>query len=285
MPRCEHLALAALLIGTVGQPLFAQTAVPSEAALDTPGRPRWEIGVAGGGGRVADYPGADQSHTRGIAAPVVIYRGPVLRIDQGGIRGRVFDSADWELDMSLTAAFNARDNDARQGMPGLDYLFGAGPQLVYKGLRRHVGGPTVHLKARAVMSTDFHRIDSRGGTLDAELRWRLRPHAGSPATISLSVQPTWASRALQRYFYQVDPGQASAARPAYEARAGYLGTELGATWTWRHSERLSWFVAARAMSLHGASNEGSPLLRDKSNVNLGAGVVWTPWHSRERVPD
>jgi outer membrane scaffolding protein for murein synthesis (MipA/OmpV family) len=208
----------------------------------------------------------------------------VLRVDQGGIRGRVFDSPDWELDLSLTAAFNARDNDARQGMPGLDYLFGAGPQLVYKGWRERFG-PTLHLKLRAVMSTDFHRIDSRGATFDPELRWRLRPLAGAPAQLTLSVQPTWASRTLQRYFHQVDPGLATPTRPAYDARAGYLGTELGATWSWRHSDSLSWFVAARAMSLHGAANADSPLLRDKSNFNVGAGVVWTPWHSGDRVAD
>lgn len=281
--RLRPIRSALLLSAPVAS--LAQTAVPDEAVLDTPGRPRWEVGVAAGGGRVSDYPGSDQSHTRGIAAPVVIYRGPVLRVDQGGIRGRVFDSPDWELDLSLSAAFNARDNEARQGMPGLDYLFGAGPQLVYKGWRQRPGGPSLHLKARAVMSTDFHRIDRRGATFDAELRWRLRPLAESPGRLTLSVQPTWASRTLQRYFYQVDAGQASAARPAYDGRAGYLGTEFGATWSRRHSDSLTWFVAARALSLHGAANAGSPLLRERTNFSVGAGLVWTPWKSSDRVPD
>ena len=27
----------------------------------------------------------------------------------------------------------------------------------------------------------------------------------------------------------------------------------------------------------------SPLLRDRSNFTVGAGLVWTPWQSRERV--
>jgi hypothetical protein len=39
------------------------------------------------------------------------------------------------------------------------------------------------------------------------------------------------------------------------------------------------------MSLHGAANAGSPLLRSKTNVNLGAGVVWTPWQSAARGAD
>lgn len=261
----------------------AQESPPARTADDA-GQPRWELGLAAGGGRVADYPGADESHARGIVLPVFIYRGPVLRVDGGGIRGRVFDSPDWELDLSATAAFNARDNDARRGMPGLDYLFGVGPQLVYKGFRSRTGGPTVHLKTRAIFSTDFDRIDQRGATFDPELRWRFRPWSESRSTLTLSVQPTWASRALHAYFYDVDPAHATAVRPAYRARAGYLGTDLGATLSGRTTPTLSWFVTARAMSMHGAANAESPLMRDKLNLNVGAGIVWTPWQSRQLTP-
>jgi outer membrane scaffolding protein for murein synthesis (MipA/OmpV family) len=261
----------------------AQTPPPEETLAEA-GRPKWEVGVAAGGGYVPDYPGADQSRGRAIVVPMVIYRGPVLRIDQAGIRGRLFNSADWELDLTASAAFNARNNDARQGMPGLDYLFGAGPQLIYKGWARADRGTTLHLKARAVMSTDFRRIDQRGGTVDVELRWRERPWAGSPATLTLSAQPSWATRSLHRYFYEVEERHATAGRPAWRARAGYLGTEFAATITRRQGPALSWFVTARAMALHGAANIDSPLLRDRSNFTLGAGLVWTPWQSRDRVP-
>ncbi len=268
---------------TVAGAALAQTPPPEEA-LEDAGRPKWEVGVAAGGGRVPDYPGADQSHTRAVVLPMVIYRGPVLRIDQSGIRGRLFDVPGWELDLTASAAFNARDNEARQGMPGLDYLFGVGPQLIYKGWTRGDLGTSVHVKARALMSTDFSRIDPRGGTFDAELRWRDRPWVGSPTTLTLSVQPSWATRSLHRYFYEVEERFATASRPAWRARSGYLGTEFAATLTRRQSPTLSWFVTARASALQGAANVDSPLLRDRSNYTLGAGLVWTPWQSRERVP-
>lgn len=277
------LALASCIAAMAASAVNAQTLPPEEALADA-GRPKWEAGLAAGGGRVPDYPGSDESHSRGVVVPMVIYRGPVLRIDQGGIRGRVFDSPDWELDLTASAAFNARDNDARRGMPGLDYLFGAGPQLVYKGLLRGGLGTSAHLKLRAVMSTDFSRIDPRGGTFDAELRWRARPWVASPATLTLSAQPSWATRSLHRYFYEVEDRFATAERPAWRARAGYLGTEFAATITRRHGRALSWFVTARALALHGAANVDSPLLRDRSNVSVGAGLLWTPWQSRERVP-
>jgi MipA family protein len=256
-----------------------ETPAASPANAAPTGLPIWEVGLAAGAGHVPDYPGADHSRTRGAVLPIVIYRGPVLRIDGGSITGRLRRSNDWELDLSATGAFNANNNAQRQGMPDLDYLFGIGPQAVYKGLHTWPGKPTLHLKLRAILSTDFKRIDTRGISFDPQLRWRMPRVAGTPATLSLSLQPSWGSNTLQSYFYQVNPAEATATRPAYNARAGYMGTEAGITLSHRPQRSLNWFVAARLMSLHGAANTASPLLRDKTNLSLGAGVVWTPWRS------
>jgi outer membrane protein len=263
----------------------AQSSPPESTDTDRPGLPLWEAGLVAGGWQVPDYPGADQSHARGIVAPVFIYRGRVLRVDQGAIRGRVFDTPDWEFDLSATGAFNARDNDVRRGMPGLDYLFGVGPQLIYKGWQRGGAGPSLHLKTRALFSTDLRDFDRRGFSIDPDLRWRFKPAALPRGTLTLSVQPTWASRALHQYFYGVDPAFATPTRPAYAARSGYLGTDFVATVSRREGRSLSWFLTARALSLHGAANRDSPLLRDRSNFTLGAGIVWTPWHSASRAQE
>ena len=276
MTRSPRIPTTLSMLLWAGAAAHAQTA-PEQAAQEA-GGPRWEAGLVTGAAHVPDYPGAGQSHLRGLVAPVFIYRGPVLRIDEGGVRGRLFDSPQWRFELTGTVAFNARDNAARAGMPGLDYLFGVGPQLVYKGLPLF-GHPSLHLKTRAVFSTDFHRITQRGMTFDPEVRWRLRGVAGPASTLSVSIQPTWASGALQRYFYQVDPGQATATRRAYRAHAGYLGTEASLTLSRRRSASLLWFVSARGMSLHGAANSRSPLLQDRSNFTLAAGLVWTPWRS------
>lgn len=259
----------------------------SAPPVDTaePGLPRWEAGFAGGVAHVPDYPGSDHSRTRGIVVPYAVYRGPILRVDEGGVRGRFLTTPDWEFALSAHAAFNAKNDAARDGMPRLDYLLGIGPQFIYKGLQTNGRGPTLHLKARAMISTDWKRADERGFTFDPEVRWRLPRVAGTPAALTLSAQPTWASRRLQQYFYEVAPAYATAMRPAYAARAGYLGTELAATLTHRPARQFSWFVTARAMSLHGAANEASPLLRDRSNVAVGAGIVWTPWRSEDAAAD
>lgn len=272
---------------TPATPQAPENPTPLSAA-PTPARPAlplWEVGLAAGAGHVPDYPGADHSRTRAAVLPIFIYRGPVLRIDNGSIRGRLARSTDWELDLSATGAFNANNNAQRQGMPDLDYLFGLGPQAVYKGLKSWPGQPTLNLKLRAIFSTDFSRVDARGISFDPELRWRMPQVAGTPATLSLSLQPSWASKTLQSYFYQVNPSEATTTRPAHNARAGYMGTEAGITLSHRPQPSLNWFVTARLMSLHGAANTASPLLRDKSNFSVGAGVVWTPWRSARNAVD
>lgn len=266
-------------------PILMLAATSGAVAADEaapPGLARWEAGIAVGGGRVPDYPGADESNWRAIAVPWFVYRGPVFSVDERGIRGRFVDTSRWEVDLTATAAFNTRENDRRAGMPELDYLFGIGPQLVYKGWQGAGGsGASAHFKLRAIQSTDFRRVDSRGGTFAAELRWREFGVLGAGSVLTASIEPTWASRPLQRYFYGVGASEATAKRPAYEARAGYLGTEFGLSLRQRLSRDLSWFIAGDVRSLHGAANRASPLLAAKTNVSLGVGLVWTPWRSSE----
>jgi outer membrane scaffolding protein for murein synthesis (MipA/OmpV family) len=170
-------------------------------------------------------------------------------------------------------------------MPGLDYPFGLGPQLVWTGLRDSPGAHSLHLKLRAMFSTDLHRIDRHGTTFVPEVRWRFPAPLLPGARLGLSLQPTWGSRDLLGYFYAVAPSEATPSRPAYAARAGYLGTETSLTLTRREGRSLSWFVAASALSLHGAANAASPLLRSRSNFNIGAGFVWTPWQSEVQASD
>ncbi len=283
--RAAGLGLALAGIAAVAAAAGPADPVAGSGEIADAALPRWEVGVAAGVGHVPDYPGAGQSRTRAIALPFVVYRGPVLRIDQQGVRGRVFDRPDWEFDVTASGAFDARDNRLREGMPALDFLFGVGPQWVYKGWQRRSDGPTLHLKLRALVSTDFSTVDRHGFSVDPELRWRLDRVAGTPARLTLSLQPSWGSRDAAAYFYEVTPSQATATRPAWRARAGYLGTIVGATLSHRASRDWSWFATARAMSLHGAANAGSPLLADRAELAVGIGVVWTPWRSRTAAAD
>jgi outer membrane protein len=282
--RTSTLTLALFLLLTANA---ANAEAPTPDQPPPPisqGKPRWEAGLVVGGGHLSDYPGAGESHLRSLVAPFVIYRGPMLNVDGEGIRGRLLNHPDLELDLAASGAFNARENEARAGMPGLDYLFGLGPQLVYKGMRAVPGSPTLHLKAKALFSTDFRGVDNQGASFEPELRWRFERFGGTPAALTAGVQAAWATRDLHGHFYDVDAAYAVPGRPAYRARSGYLGTELRLALSRRVSASLSWFVAVRAMSLHGAANELSPLLIRTTTLDVGAGLLWTPWRSRQLVP-
>jgi hypothetical protein len=78
---------------------------------DPTARPLWEVGLAGVGGYVADYPGAEQSRFCGFPHPYFTFRGHVLRAGDGGLlRGRSEWSARPELDLSFDGSLNA-DSD------------------------------------------------------------------------------------------------------------------------------------------------------------------------------
>jgi outer membrane scaffolding protein for murein synthesis (MipA/OmpV family) len=279
MRRPSTSSLLSLFACVAALPALAQ-----EALTEAPAKPLWEAGIAFVGGRQPDYPAAAQSHTRALVAPFVVYRGPVLRIDEQGVRGRLVRHPDWEFDLAAAGAFNARNDDARRGMPGLDYLFGVGPQLVYKGWRRAPGSPSLHLRLLAMASTDLRRVHARGADFSPELRWRLGGPEG-PSGWTASLQPHWASAALQRYYYEVAPAYATAARPAYAARGGYLGAELRLTRSWRWNDRWTGFASLGGMSLKGAANAGSPLWQRPATVGVALGLVWTPWHSDASASD
>jgi MipA family protein len=122
---------------------------------DADGRPLWEVGVAGVGGYVADYPGAEQSRFRGLPLPYFIYCGEVLRAGDGGLlRGRYDLSDRLEIDLSFDGSLNADsdDNTLRRGMPDLDFLAEIGPQLKWTAWRNDQRTFTLNLPVRAVLS-------------------------------------------------------------------------------------------------------------------------------------
>ena len=90
--RFHRLPLVLGLVLVVLTPISFAQEIPSATLSrnsDPTGSPLWEVGLAGIGGYVTDYPGAAQSRFRGFPVPFFIYRGKVLRAGDGGIlRGR-----------------------------------------------------------------------------------------------------------------------------------------------------------------------------------------------------
>ena len=262
-----------------------------EIALEDDIRPVWEVGVFAAAFSSPEYPGAGQRQNNVIPAPYFIYRGETLRIGDGSIaRAVAIDRSWYELDLSLAGSFNANSegNEARLGMPDLDFIFELGPQLrvllsKFEFELHGKGELFLNLQARAAFSTDFSGFNKRGYVFQPVLSYRQRGWLSEKTALSIRLSPTWATEKLHDYFYQVDSDFVTEQRSAYDAESGYLGTDLSVGLSFNATEDIRIFTFARASLHSGSANEDSPLFRDKSTYSYGIGMVWQLWESEEKV--
>ena len=105
-------------------------------ALSTPGahaeeKPLWEFGLGAGAIAFPDYRGSDEARVYPVPVPYFVYRGPFLKADRDGLRGKLFNREYVELDLSVGATIpvNSSDNAARRGMPDLKPTLELGPSV------------------------------------------------------------------------------------------------------------------------------------------------------------
>lgn len=252
--------------------------------------PRWEVGLGGLHLAGKDYPASDQDNERTFVLPYMIYRGDKLRIGDGGVSAMAFENSRFSLDISVAGSVNANsDNELREGMPEIDYMFELGPQLIVtlyddlnpRGIRNEL---TLSTQLRAAFSTDFQNIDSRGGVLTTVLEWEHGGYLDGRLGFFAEVAPKWASEDLQDVFYQVDAAHATDDRPRYDAKGGYLGTDLQLGVGYRPTENLRLFGALGKKLYGGAANEDSPLFETDEADTFWVGAIWRLKSSGELVP-
>jgi outer membrane scaffolding protein for murein synthesis (MipA/OmpV family) len=245
-------------------------------------KPLWEAGVGGFAGSIPDYPGAGQNTSRALALPYLIYRGDILRVggeeNRGAISGR-FIKNDWfELDLSLSAAFpvDSDNNRARRDMPDLDFLFGIGPQLIFK-LVNEPGHRKLNfnLQLRSIFSTDFSSINHRGYVFDPEFNYTHEHVTDLDLKVFASVGPIFATEKLMDYFYEVKDQYVTPSRQAYDADAGYLGSNITLGVSKRFNNRFRLILGTRLGLHHGATNDDSPLFKEKLNLGVFTAFTWS----------
>lgn len=286
--------LSALCLSCIGNGSAAEN--PGEIARTvTSGpsftaRPRWEVGLGGGYFSGHDYPASDDPNRRALALPFFIYRSPVFRVGGGGIRAVAVEKPRIRLDVSVGASLSARSEGRglRAGMPDLDFLIELGPQLEISLLDRDVasGGRLqleVATELRAVAATDFRGIHSQGFVAELSLSGARRRIAGSDVDLLASLGVTFADQRLQGYFYAVDGRFARPERPAYDARGGYLGSELFVGAALRPNRSLRVFLGVQSGLYAGAANRDSPLFETTSSTGIAAGFAWTVARSKRLI--
>ncbi len=250
-------------------------------------KPLFELGLAGGGGYLPDYPAAGQNHAHAIALPFFAYRGEVVRSDEKGLlRGRLVRTDRVELDVSLNGSFavDSDDNDVRRGMPDLDHLGEVGPRLQITLARAaHAAKIDLELPVRAVFSTDFSQLDFRGFTFAPQLAYQHDRFFDPTTAFKFGIGPIFATVELMEYFYEVPRPFATAGRRAYAASAGYLGTRIEASTVGEIWPRVTGFLGGRIDFHRGAANDDSPLFRERTTYTIGAGLILSLVQSAQRV--
>jgi len=234
----------------------------------------WEAGVFAAGGSQQAYPGSKQQVRSGIALPFLVYRGRVVRAEQGTVGVRAAQGASTELDIGFAGSFGsaASDNDARRGMPNVGWLVEFGPRLRWRlGEAPFGGGFSAVLPVRGVFDLS-HRFEYRGIAVEPLLAWGNRSH-GWGYGVSLGLLA--GDRRLADTFYGVAPAYATAMRPVHEARAGLIATRLAFNVSRRLSQDWRLFAHARIDDVQGAANVRSPLVDRRTGVSAGIGLAWT----------
>jgi MipA family protein len=254
--------------------LFAAALLPCLSA-QAEQQPLWELGLGPAMLWLRDYRGASSSHAYPLPLVYFVYRGKFLRSDRDGIRGEIFDEKRVELHISLSATPPVRNAAARSGMPGLRSTVEIGPELDVRLWR----------SAEERVKLDFLAAARSAITLEAKpqaLGWILDPHLtldiAAPGgligwKLGLLTGPLFATRNYNDYYYTVAPQYATTGRPAYEATAGFAGTQMVMSLTKRFPRY--WTGAyVRYDTLSGASFADSPLVKRNSYWSAGFAVAW-----------
>lgn len=271
VPRTLVLALA----GTLAAPLCAEQL------------PLWELGLGAAAISFPDYRGSDERTNYLLPLPYFVYRGEFLKADRQRVRGLFFKSARAELDVSISGSVPVKsdNNQARRGMPDLDPTLEIGPSLNLKLFDSADKNHTLELRLplRSVLATDFHDVKYQGLVFHPQLNLDNRNFLGYHGlNLGVAAGPLFANRRYHHFIYGVDPAYATAARPAYQGRGGYAGTQFVTALSKRFP---SYWVGGflKYDNLTGAAFDDSPLAKSKTGFTAGVGISWVFSESKTKV--
>lgn len=251
------------------------------SAADAP--PLWEAGLLGFSASQNAYPGASERTQKTLVLPWLIYRGPVLRADRGGIGLRAVRTPEFELDLGFAAALGASSErlEARKGMPDLGLLLEAGPKLRWNLAEQGSLRWRAELPLRAVFDAS-DSMKMRGWSLEPALQLE---HRGETWMSTWSVGALLGNRRLTDTFYGVAPVYATVDRPTYEASAGLIAWRANLSVSRALARDWRVFGFTRIESLAGAANRASPLVQRQSGASFGIGLSWSGWRSERTAAD
>ncbi|WP_333607043.1 MipA/OmpV family protein [Arsukibacterium sp.] len=239
-----------------------------------PALPLWEAGLIGISINQLAYPGAAEQVQRSLIVPYLVYRGNWFRADRENLGFRAIKTDTIELDLGFAGALGAGKSDiaAREGMAKLGNLVEAGPRLRWTLTNDFLGA---RLRADFPLRAVFDINDSlrfNGVSFEPSLNADVISEAGIFYNLRLST--LFGSEQLNEYFYQVNALDATAERPEYDAKAGYMALRGSLSIGKRFSKNWRAFGFGRYEWTQGAANKQSPLMLNSGGWSVGIGVTY-----------
>jgi outer membrane scaffolding protein for murein synthesis (MipA/OmpV family) len=249
----------------------------ANAALALEPLPRLELGAGLFALDAPDYRGSKNSSTYLLPVPYIKYRGDVLRVDEG-IQGVMFESPDWLFTLSADFSLPADDDTPeREGMDEIDAVFEIGPSLNYRFLALQNSAWWIDLPLRFVYAIDS-KHEFIGRVFQPRLSWRKPADRLGEWKLHFLIGPVYSSDEHHAYFYSVDPSEATATRPAYDADGGFSGYRAEFTYSKRFGDYwLGGFI--RYDSLSHSEIDDSPLVSETNSWMGGVALAWV-FHQR-----
>lgn len=231
---------------------------------------KWALGL--GTGWIQDYPGAAQGRLRFLPFPV--YRGSIFRVDRiSGVSGEVYNDSRVDFSWNFIFQFPTESSDipVRAGMPDLDWLLSIGPQLKYYIYRHKNHKVFLRMPVRLNTCTNFSsRTRFCGVALNPGVRYAT--YYKGYGEFTLRAEAFSMSSEYQQYFYEVPPQYATPSRPAFHARAGFLGFVYGLF----HIIPFDGWELSSSANVYDYSlsiNQLSPLFLHKTNFSVFSAVT------------
>ncbi|MHB1040865.1 MAG: MipA/OmpV family protein [Desulfobacteria bacterium] len=247
--------------------------------------PQWELGAGVAGLMLPDYRGSDEVHSYLLPVPYVIYRLEWIKADRTGIRSKLlnWEQAEVNLSLSATPPVRSKNNRAREGMSDLKPMVELGPTLdihLWRSDDRRFK-LDVRTPVRAAFTVESQPRDA-GVNLSPTLNFDVDGIGGRPWQLGMLAGPIFATRRQHQYYYGVPESYARPDRPAFDARGGYAGLQFLVALSRRFEK--AWFGAyVRYDTLRGAVFEDSPLVRRNHYVSAGFAIAWIPLQSSRMV--
>jgi hypothetical protein len=268
------------------QPAESQSAAtpePKEESL-------WEMRLAAFTRYGSSYPASEETQFNFIPLPFPVYRGRYLRLGADAekpIQGRLFrrDRIRLGIDFDLRFGSDSDEIAARTGMPDLDFMLEAGPELELQFVDGHLAGGDLFLALQLRAAFSFDGLDPtyRGLVFNPELQY-LKKLRKPGQQLRVRLTPTFANSDYMAYFYTVEPQFATPQRSAFDAKSGYMGTDISVALRQPITKRFEIWGGLRFGFHQGAKNDSSPLYTQDVTPSIYVVFLYKFWESKKKVP-